>query len=716
LRSDINKLPYIESSIFKYSRRKDVSALIKRETDILHSSDYIKWIFTPLSKINGIGKATLDKLSKNHVETVYDVLNIIPLKYDSYVSLTPIKQLDEGTHAVKGKVLVRENKRIYFFLKIDDGTGLLLCKWFNITPFLRKILYSIKIGDEVVVSGKVSHFDLFWEMHHPLIAKEFKKRIDITYPVVGGLESKRIARVIKNVLLKAPPFFDYLPYFIIRKRKFSFLSEMLRNIHLPCRPPEIRTCKERLKYEELFLLNLNYQIMKKENKERKATVINTDNKIIETLKSQFPFKLTQAQERALKEIIFDLNKDHPMMRLLQGDVGSGKTVVVAIAAACVAKAGYQVSFMVPTEVLAIQHYKKLKSFFSFCGVTCEILMSSTSKKKREEILSLLFSGKIGVLIGTHVLFQEGINFKNMALTVIDEQHKFGVEQRNRLMKKGVAPHTLILSATPIPRTLCLALYGDMDISVIDELPSGRKSIKSFMLTKNKREEAYRFILYEVKRGRQAYVVYPLISESDKIPGVDAAEKMYEELKKTYFKNIKVGLLHGGMSSDEKMEACDLFGRREIDVLISTTVIEVGVDVENATTIVVENAEKFGLAQLHQLRGRVRRSKHQSYSYFIIGDNVSLLARKRISYLCSVDDGFKLAEMDFRLRGAGDILGVRQHGIPNLVHTDLIRDSKILKQARKDTEIMMRYDYPISDELKYMLKKKWEKSLCYLSIG
>lgn len=714
--SNINKLPYIEGSIFKYSRREDVSALMKRETEILHTSDYIKWAFTPLTEIKGIGKVILDKLSKNRIEVIYDVLNVIPTKYDFYLHLTPIEQLDEGTHAVRGKVLVRENRRIYFFLKIDDGTGFLSCKWFNITPFLRKILYSIKVGDEAVVSGKVSHFGIFWEMHHPLIAKEFKKRIDITYPVIGGLESKRISKAIRDAFSEAPPFFDYLPYFIIRKRKFPFLSEMLRNIHLPKTPPEIGSYKKRLRYEELFLLNLAYQRMKQENKEKKAITININDKVLQILESKLPFKLTHAQQRSLKEIISDLKKDYPMMRLLQGDVGSGKTAVVAIAAACAAKKGYQVSFMVPTEVLAAQHYEKLLPFFSSCNVNCEILVGSTPKRKREEISSLLSQGKINILIGTHTLFQEGISFKNMALTIIDEQHKFGVEQRNRLMKKGIAPHTLILSATPIPRTLCLAVYGDMDISIIDELPPGRKSVKSYMLTKKRRKEAYGFVLEEVKKGRQAYVVYPLISESENVPNVDAAEEMYKKLKETYFENIRLGLLHGGMNSDEKMKVSGLFRKGKIDVLISTTVIEVGVDVENATTIIVENAEKFGLAQLHQLRGRVRRSKHQSYSYFIPGDNASLLARRRISYLCSIDDGFKLAEIDFHLRGAGDILGVRQHGILNLVHTDLIRDSIILKQAKKDVEIMTKYNYPISEELMYILKKKWEKSLCYLSIG
>jgi len=714
--SDINMLPYIEGSIFKYSRRRDVSALMKRETEILHTSDYVKWVFTPLTEIKGIGKTTLNRLSKNHIETIYDILNVIPAKYDFYSHLTPIGQLNEGTYAVRGKVGAKEDRKAYFFLRIEDDTGFLYCKWFNITPFLKKILQSIKTGDEVVVWGKVSHFGIFWEMHHPLIAKEFKKRVDITYPTIGGLESKKISRIIENVLSKAPPLFDYLPYFIIKKRKFPFLSEMLKSIHLPEKPPQIEIYKKRLRYEELFLLNLAYQKIKQENKEKKTTTININDKMLQTLESKLPFRLTHAQQRALKEIVSDLKKDHPMMRLLQGDVGSGKTAVVAIAAACVAKEGYQVSFMVPTEVLAIQHYEKLLPFFSSCNVSCEILVGSTPKKKKEKILSLLSQGKIDILIGTHALFQEGVNFKNMTLSIIDEQHKFGVEQRNRLMKKGTSPHTLILSATPIPRTLCLALYGDMDISIIDELPPGRKGVKSFMLTKKRRKEAYEFVLKQVKKGKQAYVVYPLISESENIPDVDAAEEMYKKLKETYFENIRLGLLHGGMSSDEKMKVGELFRKGEIDVLISTTVIEVGVDVENATTMVVENAEKFGLAQLHQLRGRVRRSKYQSYSYFILGDNASSLARRRIGYLCSIDDGFKLAEIDFRLRGAGDILGIRQHGIPNLVHADLIRDSMVLKQAKKDVEIMEKYNYPISEELMYILKKKWEKSLCYLQVG
>ncbi|MGB9614173.1 MAG: ATP-dependent DNA helicase RecG, partial [Fervidobacterium sp.] len=494
---------------------------------------------------------------------------------------------------------------------------------------------------------------------------------------------------------------DLIPNELVELRKLIDIKRAYIGMHFPKSIYHQKIARKRLAYEELLLFQVALFISKKNIEKIGGIAKQFTGKLTEKFINSLPFKLTNAQIRAHNEIRQDLKSPNPMNRLLQGDVGSGKTLVAELAIIDNYEAGFQSAFMVPTSILAIQHYQKLFNHLTDLGIRVALLIGSTSQKEKDKIKFALKNGDLDVVIGTHALIQEDVHFANLGLVIIDEQHRFGVKQREELISKGKVVDTLIMTATPIPRTLSLTLYGDLDVSVIDEMPPGRKVIKTFTLRHTRAKEVYKFVREQViENGAQAYIVYPLIEQSEQI-NAKAAEDMYKKLSKEAFPDIPVGLLHGRMSDIEKNEVMGKFVKGEIKVLVSTSVIEVGVDVPNATIIVVENAERFGLAQLHQLRGRVGRGNKQSYCFLIVSE-AGEEAWNRLQFFASTTDGFKIAEYDMRLRGPGEFFGTRQHGMVDFKVADLISDSELIMIAREDARWIIE-NYPESDIIKKVLE-------------
>jgi ATP-dependent DNA helicase RecG len=522
---------------------------------------------------------------------------------------------------------------------------------------------------------------------------------------------------------------EYLPYEIIKRQNLFGISEAVRQIHFPVSIKKAEVAKRRLAFDELFLVQLYMLKQKKKWQENDAVSVKFDDKLQREIKcfvESLPFKLTRAQKVASWNIIKDLEKSKPMNRLLEGDVGSGKTLVALIAALVVVKSGYQVAFMTPTEILARQHFleavKRFKSKSTSINIALltgnESRICGEEKEKkisRKKLLEEIRSGKVDLLIGTHSLIQESVVFKNLAFSIVDEQHRFGIDQRARMQREVLSakdglktvPHLLSMTATPIPRTLALTVYGDLDLSVLDEMPKGRQKIITKLVAPANRNLAYKFIHGQVKKGRQVFVICPLIEESD-VLGVKSVTEEYEKLSEKVYPDLKIGLLHGKMKPREKEEIMQKFSDREIDVLVSTSVVEVGIDVPNATVMLIEGADRFGLAQLHQFRGRVGRGRHQSFC-FLFTDSTSSTAHQRLKALVKSSDGFELAEQDLKIRGPGELVGIRQSGLPDLAMASL-SDAELIKNARKEAERLIESDgklskYPkLSEKLKKFTKK------------
>ncbi|MFQ5928424.1 MAG: ATP-dependent DNA helicase RecG [Acidobacteriota bacterium] len=667
---------------------------------------------TPVQYIKGVGPKRAEMFSRVGIHTAEDLLKYKPFRYEDRTNFRRIKELKPEEEAViQGKVAVTGGyttpmkKMKIFEVLVTDDSGSLQVKFFN-QPYLDKVF---RKGQTVILYGvpRVDNFSLGISMVSPEFeiiergsnGKVHTGRIVPIYRRVGQLSTRMLRQIIFQLLDDLPERVeDPLPPSVLRKYKFPDRRLAFQEVHFPS--PRTRLSKniylkklessqtaahQRFIFEEFFLFQLGLHVTKKQRQiVPKKRVIRIKEKIREVIKSILPFHPTSAQKRVLKEIVDDLCGPKVMNRLLQGDVGSGKTIVALQAMIVVIENGCQAVLMAPTEILAEQHYNNIRQYLSETRYQLAFLTSRVKGKERESVLTQIDSGEIDILVGTHALIQEGVDFKSLGLVVIDEQHRFGVLQRSQLMEKGDRPETLVMTATPIPRSLALTLYGDLDLSVLDEMPPGRQPVRTLVKTEKSRQEVYRAVGRELEKGRQAFVVYPLIEESEKVD-LRAATEMAEHLQKDVFPDYSVGLLHGRLKADEKETLMWRFKAGEIDVLVSTTVIEVGIDVPNATLTVIEHAERFGLSQLHQLRGRIGRGKHPGLCILMTEGTRSREAYQRLNIMRKTNDGFKIAEKDLEIRGPGEFVGTRQSGIPEFLFGNIVRDRKQLELARQEAE-------------------------------
>ena len=647
---------------------------------------------TPLEQIKGVGPKTAQALAAAGLTTVSDALNFLPRAYDDYSTAVNIADLQPGKVTVKARCesvstrIVRRGLRITTAV-LADKSGKVKAVWFN-QPYRET---QLKSDAEFIFSGQFGMQYNRYQINNPSVelAKEIAKTaaennsgIQPVYKSIKNIRPKTMQDLMKNIR----PIMDFLPETlpenIIRRQKLVSRSEAVKFLHAPKTHEEISRGRERLAFEELFEMILAAQFNKQEQTRLTGWKIPFNKSVVKNFVDQLPFPLTNAQRRAAWQILQDLESDHPMNRLLQGDVGSGKTVVAGLVAAEVAKAGFQTAIMAPTEILAQQHAKTLDELLSPFGVSVALLTGHVKGAARSQLLDNLASGNIDVVVGTHALIQEKVAYHKLGFAVIDEQHRFGVKQRQALLEKSdFMPHLLSMTATPIPRSLALTLYGELDISILDELPSGRQPIQTKIWSPASAPKLYESIENELAKGRQAYVICPLIDDN---PDNDkkSVEAEYNKLSKTIFSHRRVGLLHGKLPAEEKAEVMQKFADGELDMLVSTTVVEVGVNVPNATVMLIENADNFGLSQLHQLRGRVGRGKHQSFCHLMMSGHDK--PSQRLREIEKSQDGFYLAEVDLKLRGPGEIYGKMQHGDLNLKIASLA-DTALIARAQVEAE-------------------------------
>lgn len=692
-------------------------------------------IDTPVQYVKGIGPKRAGVLNKSQIFTVSDLLSYFPRRYLDRSNVQTIGQLHSGEEVtVVGKVYSSEvaaGRRKRLIVLVSDGTGFLQCVWFQGINYVSKTL---KTGDTVAFSGKVTYYrgpQLVHPEYDKLSDSEDKdtvhtRRIIPMYPSTdglskSGLDSRGFRRILHDIThLGFPTVKETLTSEIVDRLDLLPLSESLKNIHFPENWALFKKAQHRLKFEELFFIQLFLGIQRSQRKmKREGIAFQHVGEKTRELVDGLPFELTDAQKRVLREIHQDMKDLKPMNRLLQGDVGSGKTIVALIAMLIAVENGYQAALMAPTEILAEQHYLTLHKWLESLGAKVALLKGSQKSKEKQEIYESLQKGEIDIVVGTHALIQENVQFQNLGFVVVDEQHRFGVLQRSNLMKKGTHPDVLVMTATPIPRTLALTLYGDLDVSILNELPKGRKPIRTVWRGENKRELIYDFIHDEVKKGRQAYIVYPLVEESEKLD-LAAATEGFEALSKNQFKDCKMALLHGRMKAEEKEETMQAFKKGDVQILVTTTVIEVGVDVPNATIMLIEHAERFGLTQLHQLRGRVGRGQQKSTCILLSQFPISDDGKMRLKTMTQTQDGFKIAEVDLEIRGPGEIFGTRQHGVLNFKVADLATDSPILELARKEAFALVDADpdleRPENEIVRKTYKKRYAHQIGLIEVG
>jgi ATP-dependent DNA helicase RecG len=672
----------------------------------------------PLTYLPGIGPKNAEKLAKLGLSTVRDLLYYYPRDHIDYARQVNIRQLKEGETVTLVATVKRcncfssprNNKLTILELTVSDRTGQLkLSRFYAGSRYSnrgwqeqQKRLYPV--GATIAASGLVKRGKTGVTLDSPdievlqhaadAIDSLTVGRVVPVYPLVEGVPADLVRRAVIAALPAARQIQEALPQGLRDQYGLGEIQEAIAQIHFPVDAAHLETARHRLVFDEFFYLQLGLLKRRKAQQQNQVSaVLAATGQLIDQFYKILPFQLTSAQQRVVNDILNDLTRSTPMNRLVQGDVGSGKTVVAVIAMLAAIQAGYQAAMMAPTEVLAEQHYRKLVQWFNLLHLPVELLTGSTKTAKRRDIHAHLETGELPVLVGTHALIQDTVNFHRLGLVVIDEQHRFGVEQRARLQQKGEHPHVLTMTATPIPRTLALTLHGDLDVSQIDELPPGRKPIQTTALTGRERMQAYDLIRREIAQGRQVYVVLPLVEESEKLDLKSAIDE-YEELRQRVFPEFQVGLLHGRMTSAEKDEAITCFRNNETQILVSTTVVEVGVDVPNATVMLIEHAERFGLSQLHQLRGRVGRGGSQSFC-LLMSSSRAETARQRLKVLEQSQDGFFISEMDMRFRGPGQVLGTRQSGLPDFALASLVGDQAVLELAREAAEKVIAKDPSLS---------------------
>ena len=637
--------------------------------------------------IKGVGPNRVKLLNKLNIYTLKDLITYYPRTYEDRSKPKKICECIDGEEAVieaiacGNLVETRLPRKTMQKLLVRDETGSLLITWFNHTYLKGKF----KVGQKYRFYGKFSYKYGKPELNSPVFDEIENKnntgRIIPIYPLTYQLSQNTLRRIMENAINEVRGNLEEnLPEEILKQYNLQGINEATEKIHFPKELKEFKIARERLVFEELFVTQLALLALKNSYRnEEKGIAFSKDVHISDVIK-EFPFNLTGAQRRVLEEIEGDMEQEKSMNRLLQGDVGSGKTAIAMCAAYKAVKTGYQVAIMAPTAILATQHLESFKKILDKLGIKSELLISGITKKNKENILERLKNGEIDILIGTHALIEENVQFKKLGLVVTDEQHRFGVKQRTRIAEKGNNPDVLVMSATPIPRTLALILYGDLDISIIDELPPNRKKIETFAVSKKLEQRIDAFIKKQIDEGRQGYIVCPLVEENEEMD-LKSVIELYEKYQKEIFPQYRVAYLHGKMRPKEKDQIMLDFKDHKIDLLISTTVIEVGVDVPNANIMVIEDAQRFGLAALHQLRGRVGRGEYQSYC-ILKYEGQSENVRKRMKVMCDTNDGFIISEKDLELRGSGDFFGTMQHGIPEFKIANLFEDVDILKKAQR----------------------------------
>lgn len=647
-------------------------------------------IYDDIGLVKGVGPKLKERLNKVGIFTVLDLLLYFPRDYEFLnddISLNGDVSDEKAILKCKvqsyGSSIRTRNGKTLTTINFTYNNLKVIGKWFN-QPYIKR---NFILGNEYNLMGKFKKVNNTLEVINPLIPCKEANKSEILpiYTLKNGLTNKILVKLIneilKNIIIK-----ENLPDEIVKKYKLISLDKAIRSIHFPEGRGELQSAINRLKFQELFTYSLKIIMMKAHIKKENSGISFKMSPLLKDLKESLPYTLTNAQSRTLREILLDQKRNIAMNRLVQGDVGSGKTLVALISMFNVYMNGYQTVLMAPTEILANQHYAEAKKYLDKFGVDIELLTGSTKEKEKKRIKEKIASGKEIMLIGTHALIQDDVELNNLGLVVTDEQHRFGVEQRSRLINKNKRADVLVMTATPIPRTLSLYLYSDLDISIIDELPPGRKPIDTMLVDMNQRMKAYNFALKEVEKGRQFYIVSPLIEENEKL-NLNSVEKIYEELKNGIFKDVRIEILHGKMSGKDKDKIINTFKNGEIKGIISTTVIEVGVNVPNSTMMIIENAERFGLAQLHQLRGRVGRGEHKSYC-ILIANTKNDITRRRMEIMTESSDGFYIAEEDLKLRGAGEVFGMRQHGDEGFILANVVDDINILKCANHEAKLIV----------------------------
>jgi ATP-dependent DNA helicase RecG len=700
-----------------------------------------------MENVHGVGPRIFQKLARMGITTVEDALYTLPFRYEDRRTIRKIAELREGLQEVFcGEVLVcgetvtsRAKKRI-FEAVVADGSGKIHLKWFH---YRRNWLKNQFVPGRVALfTGEVRFFGGVREIHHPeydFINKN-KTMDDITssttldfgrilpvYPLTEGLTQKSMRKIFRAVVDNyAPQAFSPIPLDVLKRHRLVSLSSAFQTVHRPENSAVVEELarfsdpgRRSIIFDEFFFLELGLALKRRGVAQEQGTAFEVSHKYTKPLAKLLPFQLTEAQRRVLGEIKGDMMEPVPMNRLIQGDVGCGKTIVALMAALVAIENETQVAVLAPTEVLAEQHYLQFHRHLERLGLRVALLVGSTPKKEKAQVLDEVLRGRIHMLVGTHALLEEGVEFPRLGLGIIDEQHRFGVQQRANLRRKGAHPDILVMTATPIPRTLFLTAYGDLSLSVIDELPPGRKPIKTRVYSEKERGRVFAFIRRELEKGRQAFIVYPLIEESGKVD-LMAAEQNFEILENEVFPEYRLGLLHGRLKPEEKEQVMNRFKNGDIDILVATTVIEVGIDIPNATIMTVENAERFGLAQLHQLRGRVGRGADESFCFLVRSQRCSSEGIQRLKVMQETNDGFRIAEADLEIRGPGEFLGTRQSGIPDFRVANILRHGRILEVARREAfDLVQREDFltnPDFEELREALHDRWGGRLELASVG
>jgi ATP-dependent DNA helicase RecG len=687
-------------------------------------------LYDDIGSLKGIGPKMKTLLNDCGIFTIVDILLYLPRDYEKiYIHKDTSKIIE--SKVILNCTVVRidrdiktKNRKVLTNIVFKAGNNLIKGRWFN-QPYMKD---KFVINQDYIISGKLQEFRGEQVLLNPIIintrdSQSSKLNLNTTYsdnkfklmpkyPLKEGLTNNFMIKIISEIL-GSVKIVENFPEYIIKKYKLCTLENAINNIHRPKIFEDLVEAKRRIKFQELFTYSLKILMLKDYINNSREGIAYTISSDLKKLKEKLPFNLTNAQSKVMREILLDQKSSKQMNRLVQGDVGSGKTIVAIISMFNVVKNGYQAAMMAPTEILANQHYNEITTILKEFNIRISLLSGNIPLKQKDKIKQDLKEGNIDILVGTHALLEENVQFNNLGMVVTDEQHRFGVMQRSKLFSKGKAVDVLVMTATPIPRTLALYLYGDLDVSIIDELPPGRQKIETFYIEERKRDKVYNFALSEITNGRQVYVVCPLVEENEEL-NINSVTKLYELLKQNYFNNIEVAILHGKMNNKVKDEIMCRFKNGEIKVLVSTTVIEVGINVPNASVMIIENAERFGLSQLHQLRGRVGRGRFKSYC-ILVANIKNEIVRKRLDIIQENNDGFKIAEEDLKIRGSGELFGLKQHGENNLLLADVIEDIDLLKLANIEAKLLLNSKNEKDIKIKDDIMKKLEytsKFICF----